>query len=69
MQWLLLIVLLLNLLGIISLHRILIRADEDSIMRRLVEIETKLDKSEARSETMAHALARIEGKFDWMRSK
>ena len=43
MHWLLLILLLVNLLGIVSLHRILIRSTGDSILRRLVVIEGKLD--------------------------
>lgn len=44
MQWLLLILLLVNLLGIVSLHYSLFRLDnEDSILRRVTEIESKLD--------------------------
>ena len=44
MQWLLLILLLINLLGIVSLHYNLIRLDnENSILRRVKEIESKLD--------------------------
>jgi hypothetical protein len=46
MQWLLLVLLIVNLVGIVSLHRILIGLyNPDSILHRLTAIENKLDSA------------------------
>ncbi len=64
MQWLLLILLVVNLFGIVSLRRILKPFGAESIMEKSTQINSKLDESIRWSETLSRALAQVQTALD-----